>query len=118
MSAPSSILSQILGEASMVCEHLQALEREVIDRRIPETFRGQAWSDNCREWVYFDCLFTDLDQTIDRLGLDRSLIEIHSHRGTHDGQEHGLVCTKCHDAIMGRHPADAAQRTPPVPHFV
>ena len=41
----------------MTCEHLVHLERELAARGFAETFRGQAWSANTREWVYFDvCL--------------------------------------------------------------
>lgn len=28
---------------------------ELLDRGIAITYRGEAWSDNCREWAYFDC---------------------------------------------------------------
>jgi hypothetical protein len=88
----------------MTCEHLCQLEKELIDKRIAETARGQVWSENCREWVYFKCVFTDLEKTIQRLGMDPDLVKIHSHMGTHDGQEHGLCCEKCKDGIMGLHP--------------
>jgi hypothetical protein len=88
----------------MVCKHLAALEKELMENQIKVTYRGQAWSDHCREWVYFDCVFADLEQTIDRLQLDRQRVKIHSHLGTHDGQEHGLICTVCDDGIMGLHP--------------
>ena len=47
----------------MVCEHLAALEKELIAAGVPITYRGQAWSDNCREWVYFDCC-------LDRAAID------------------------------------------------
>lgn len=73
-------------------------------RNIRETYRGQAWGDNCREWVYFDCVFADLPRTLERLQLDRDKLEIHSHFGTHDGQEYGIICKDCRDAIMGVHP--------------
>ena len=36
----------------MTCEHLIELERAIIAAGIRETSRGQAWSRNCREWVY------------------------------------------------------------------
>ncbi|ELR72485.1 hypothetical protein C900_01480 [Fulvivirga imtechensis AK7] len=36
--------------------------------------------------------------------MDKQKLEIHSHFGTHDGQEHGLICKECNDGIMGRHP--------------
>ena len=39
----------------MTCEHLRPLEQAIIGCGIRETFRGSAWSKNCREWVYFDC---------------------------------------------------------------
>jgi len=86
----------------MVCEHLHALEREVLERGIEETYRGQAWSHNCREWVYFACCF-DLAAVRARMGFGPSVAD-HVHRGTHDGAEAGFVCNTCHDALMGRHP--------------
>lgn len=88
----------------MTCDHLNPLEKALIALGIKETYRGTPWSNNCREWVYYDCLFTDLDKTMSRFGLDKDIVKIHSHIGTHDGQEHGLVCSQCKDGIMGRHP--------------
>lgn len=85
----------------MVCECLSALERELIDAGISETYRGQAWSNNCREWAYFDC-YLDRAAIRARLGLPDT-VEDHDHFGTHDGQESGLVCALHHDAIMGAH---------------
>lgn len=83
----------------MVCEHLLPLEQALLSRGVAVTFRGQAWSMNCREWVYFDCF---LDTTaIRNQQIFPDFVQDHSHRGTHDGQERGLVCTKCHDAIVG-----------------
>jgi hypothetical protein len=95
----------------MLCEHLQSLEKAIIAAGIRETFRGQAWSRNCREWAYFDC-FIDLGAVRRRFPLD-ACVHDHVHRGTHDGQERGLVCTACHDAVMGRLEADAAVKTFP-----
>lgn len=89
----------------MVCEHLAALERALTESGIAETFRGQAWGDNCREWVYFTCVL-DLPAMRARFAFS-PCVEDHAHRGTHDGSEAGFVCTACHDAIMGRHPSDA-----------
>jgi len=83
----------------MVCEHLAPLEQALIDNDIAVTFRGQAWSMNCREWVYFDC-FLDVPAIRKRHSLP-DCVQDHSHRGTHDGQELGLVCAVCHDGIMG-----------------
>lgn len=86
----------------MVCEHLAALEKELIAAGVAVTYRGQAWSRNCREWVYFECV-------LDRNALRRRLpfadcVQEHEHYGTHDGTEAGFVCLTCHDAVMGRHP--------------
>ena len=91
----------------MTCEHLQPLEQTIIARGIPETFRGQAWSLNCREWVYFDC-YIDTDAVSKAMSLP-ACVQVHAHRGTHDGQERGFVCATCHDAIMGQYePAPGA----------
>jgi hypothetical protein len=83
----------------MICEHLRALEQAILARGIRETFRGKAWSQNCREWVYFDC-FIDTAAVRRSIAFPSCVVE-HSHRGTHDGQERGFVCSHCHDAIMG-----------------
>ncbi len=83
----------------MVCEHLAPLEQELIAAGMKETFRGQAWTNNCREWVYFACW---LDRAAIRARWPLAdCVQDHEHRGTHDGQEAGFVCTACHDAIMG-----------------
>lgn len=87
----------------MVCEHLRPLEELLIARGIPVSFRGQAWSMNCREWVYFDC-FLDTDAIRKEISFP-PCVQDHAHRGTHDGQERGLVCTQCHDAIIGLYEA-------------
>ena len=86
----------------MVCNHLAPLEETLLAAGMPVTFRGQAWSQNCREWVYFDCV-------LDRAALRQRMplpacVQDHEHLGTHDGQEAGFVCAACHDAIMGVHP--------------
>lgn len=87
----------------MTCEHLIELERALVKAGIKETFRGQAWSQNCREWVYFDC-FIPTRLIRERFKL-AECVKDHEHRGTHDGQESGLVCELHGDGIMGHHPA-------------
>ena len=85
----------------MVCEHLAPIEQALLSQKVPVTFRGQAWSKNCREWVYFDCF---LDVAAIRSNFELSeIVKAHSHRGTHDGQEHGLVCSNCNDAVLGHY---------------
>jgi hypothetical protein len=87
----------------MTCEHLRSVEQSLQAQGFRETFRGQAWSSACREWVYFDC-YLDLAAIRTRHTLDAGVID-HAHRGTHDGEERGLVCQTCHDAIMGAYEA-------------
>jgi hypothetical protein len=83
----------------MVCEHLKDVEAAMLAQNLRATFRGQAWSNNCREWVYFDAW---LDNAAIRSSFTLApCVQDHSHRGTHDGQESGLVCETCHDALMG-----------------
>ena len=96
----------------MLCEHLRALEAAIKAAAIPETFRGQAWSNNCREWVYFDCY---LDMSAIRAQFQLSpCVEDHIHRGTHDGSERGLVCHEHWDAIMGLYePVQGSRGFPP-----
>ena len=93
----------------MTCAHLQALEKELLDQGFKETFRGQAWGQNCREWVYFAC-YLSLAEIRARVKL-APCVKDHLHRGTHDGQEAGLVCTEHWDALMGAHP-DFAEGQP------
>lgn len=87
----------------MVCEHLQPLEAALRSAGIEETFRGQAWSTDCREWVYYRCVLNRRSLR-ERFALPAWVAD-HEHRGTHDGQEAGFVCERCHDAVMGFHPA-------------
>jgi deoxyribodipyrimidine photolyase len=93
----------------MTCEHLRQLEQGLVEAGVPITFRGQAWSSNCREWVYFAC-WLDRAAIRNRLKL-ADCVHDHDHRGTHNGQEAGFVCADCHDAIMGIH--ESARHTMP-----
>ncbi|HEX2747138.1 MAG TPA: hypothetical protein VHM91_03995 [Verrucomicrobiales bacterium] len=83
----------------MICEHLRLIEEAIHAAGIRETGRGRPWSMNCREWVYFDC-FLDTPAIRCRFAVPEC-VEDHVHRGTHDGEERGLVCSQCHDGIMG-----------------
>ncbi len=95
------IIVGTMEKDKMVCEHLRALERQIQAAGIRETSRGQAWSQTCREWVYFDCYF-NRGAIRARLHL-ADCVKDHSHLGTHDGQESGFYCEKCKDGIMGYH---------------
>jgi hypothetical protein len=83
----------------MVCEHLRELEAELMAKGILTTFRGQAWSRNCREWVYFDC-FLDLKAIRARLPLAPCVVD-HSNDDPKSGVERGLYCSEHHDAVIG-----------------
>jgi hypothetical protein len=88
----------------MLCRHLAELERQLIDAGIPLTFRGQAWTDNCREWVYFAC-WLDRPALRQRLHLEEFVVD-HDNDDVRSGRESGLVCSRCHDGIVGAHAED------------
>lgn len=92
----------------MTCEHLIDLENALIADGIKETFRGEAWGRNCREWVYFDCIL-DLPALRKRFSLP-PCVKDHEHLGTHDGCEQGFYCSQCYDGIMGVHPKQAERK--------
>ena len=83
----------------MTCDHLRKLELAIIGAGIRETFRGPAWSNDCREWVYFDC-FIDVEAVQVKFRLPECVLP-HVYQGTHGGEERGVVCRVCHDAIIG-----------------
>lgn len=86
----------------MVCEHLAELEAAILEAGYKDTFRGRAWSKNCGEWVYFDC-YLPLAVIRQEFNFDEC-VQDHHHKGTHDGQESGFICSIHHDGIMGHHP--------------
>jgi len=83
----------------MTCEHLSELESELVGMGIPLTFRGQAWTANCREWVYFDC-YLDLAAIRNRLNF-AECIQDHTNDDPKSGTERGFVCQQHHDGVMG-----------------
>ncbi|KPK33875.1 MAG: hypothetical protein AMJ66_04640 [Betaproteobacteria bacterium SG8_40] len=84
----------------MVCSHLAALEQALLASGVKETSRGQAWSKNCREWVYFDVVF-DLSALRARFAF-APCVEDSENLDPKSGQERGLYCAQCQDAVMGR----------------
>jgi hypothetical protein len=83
----------------MVCPHLRPLEQALQAAGIRETFRGAAWSENCREWVY-------VDARLDIAALQRRFafppcVTVHENTDERSGLERGFVCGECHDAVMG-----------------
>ena len=89
----------------MVCKHLCDLELAIAAAGIAETYRGQVWSQNCREWVYYDC-FLDVAAIHEFFDLAPCVID-HTNDDPKSGLESGLVCEECHAAIMGVHPKRA-----------
>lgn len=83
----------------MVCEHLHPLEQALRDAGVAETYRGQPWSENCREWVYFDVIL-DTGAIMGRFDFPRC-IEVEENTDPKSGLEHGLFCSTCKDAVMG-----------------
>jgi hypothetical protein len=94
----------------VVCGHLAALERALVASGARETARGQVWSRNCREWVYFDVVL-DLAALRARFAI-APCVEDSENLDPKSGQERGLYCAQCHDAVMGRI-ADAPHYPPP-----
>lgn len=82
-----------------MCEHLIGLENEIKGLGFVETYRGQTWTKNCREWVYFDCYF-DIEKIRKRLNLP-DFITHHINNDNKSGTEEGFYCELCKDGIMG-----------------
>lgn len=85
-----------------MCIHLKPLEDYLKKLGIAETFRGQPWSENCREWVYFDCVLNP-ESLKTKLKLGKSVV-VWNYEDIKVGSELGLECKKCKDAIIGPHP--------------
>lgn len=83
----------------MVCIHLSELETALKASGALETFRGQAWSSNCREWVYFDVVL-DTEALRKRFSFGPS-VHVHENFDPKSGLERGFECTSCKDAIVG-----------------
>jgi hypothetical protein len=98
-----------LNRKVRLCEHLAGALQYILDQGAQIFSCGQAWTENCHIWAYFDTLL-DCDGLMTGLSLD-PCVQIHDHRGTHEGSERGLVCSVHHDALMGPHPSDAGPQT-------
>lgn len=83
----------------MTCSHLKTLETELLAAGIRETYRGTPWSQNCREWVYFDVVL-DTASLAARLRFD-PCVEISENLDPKSGTERGFYCRQCQDAVMG-----------------
>jgi hypothetical protein len=83
----------------MVCEHLSNLEEAMLKEGVKETYRGQAWTDDCREWVYFDVVL-DIESLSRRFNFP-ACVTVHENLDPKSGQERGFFCEICKDGIMG-----------------
>lgn len=83
----------------MVCDHLAPLEKALLASGVSVTFRGEAWSKNCREWVYFDVAL-DITALEERFSFP-TCVSVHENKDPKSGLERGFVCDSCHDAVMG-----------------
>jgi hypothetical protein len=85
-----------------MCEHLIELDKELKFKGIKETSRGTPWTDNCREWVYYDCVL-DLAKVRDRHNFP-AFVETYVNDDVKSGMEAGFVCDLCKDGVIGVHP--------------
>lgn len=84
-----------------MCDHLLKLDLELKNRGIKETSRGQPWTLNCREWVYYDCVL-NLEKLKTRFAFP-DFITIHVNNDERSGLEAGFYCELCQDAVIGHH---------------
>jgi hypothetical protein len=85
-----------------MCDHLLKLDLELKNRNIKEISRGQSWGDNCREWVYYDCVL-NLEKLKERFAFP-DFVTTHINNDERSGLEAGFCCDLCKDAVMGIHP--------------
>jgi hypothetical protein len=88
---------------TQLCPHLQPVLEYIRSQGVHIFDVCTPWSRNCRNWVYFENIVLDADALKLRFSHPDCVV-VHSHRGTHEGSEHGLVCQLDHDALMGSHP--------------
>lgn len=90
----------------LMCPCLKPLDEALKATGVRETFRGQAWSKNCREWVYYPMVLKRAEVR-ESYHFPETVTD-HEHLGTHEGAEAGFICTLHQDAIMGEHPKQAS----------
>ena len=91
-----------------MCIHLKPLEDYLKTQGIVETYRGQVWTKNSREWIYYDAVLNP-QELKEKFDFSNSII-IHNYEDIKVGSELGLVCTICNDAIIGQHPNSSLQK--------
>jgi len=91
-----------------VCQHLKPVEDYLRAQGAEVCFAGQTWERNCRIWVVFERVVLDAESLIRRFALPPCVV-VHTHRGTHDGSEHGIECQEHHDALIGAYPDEGVR---------
>lgn len=86
-----------------MCEHLKQLDEDLKGKGIKETFRGEAWSHNTREWVYYDCIL-GLEAIREKYRLP-DFVKEYINNDNRSGLEAGFYCEMCKDGVMGHHPS-------------
>ncbi|MCB9032844.1 MAG: hypothetical protein H6553_03320 [Chitinophagales bacterium] len=85
-----------------MCIHLKPIEDYLKSIGYLEVYRGQVWSENCREWIYFDAVL-NIAELQEKFKLNKTIV-VHDYQDVKVGSELGILCTKCFDGIMGVHP--------------
>ena len=83
----------------MVCRHLEPLEEALLADGAKVTSRGQAWSESCREWVYFEVILDVAE--IERRFRFPACVRVHENTDPRSGLERGFECVTCKDAVVG-----------------
>ncbi len=94
-----------------MCIHLQKAEDYIKASGLRESWPGQAWSLNCREWIYFNCSFSPA-KLIEKPGPE-DCVTIHDYYDIKVGAELGLFCESCKDGIMSIHARDGIASSKP-----
>ena len=85
-----------------MCEHLIEIDNYIKAKGVKEIFRGKAWSENCNEWAYYDCII-NIEKIKEKIIIN-NCIEIHEYHDIKVSNELGFFCNKCKDGVMGFHP--------------
>jgi hypothetical protein len=89
-----------MSDELAVCVHLQAVEQALQGAGFRETYRGQPWTDQCRNWVYFDRI-VPVEELLERQLYDPEIVTVHRNLDQRSGTEMGLYCSEHHDGLMG-----------------
>jgi hypothetical protein len=92
-----------LFDNSGVCEDLKPVEDYIRAQGVRVYSVGRPWEKNCRRWVCFEHVVLDVEALRARFDLPDHVV-VQTYRDHFAGEEHGLVCTRHGDALMGAHP--------------